>query len=307
MKISLVRRLSKTKKNKMTVICSFIMLLTAVLWGFGFVVQSVAMDTIEPITFNGIRNILGALSVLPVCFFTGRKDKNALPLTKEEKKKERKTLITGGVCCGVCLFAGSVLQQTGLVYTTPGKAGFITALYIVLVPVFGLFLHKKVGVKAWIGVGIAVAGLYLLCVTEGLKIEKGDFLVFLCAFGYSAHILTIDHFSKKTDGVKMSCIQFLVCGLLCIPFMFIFEHPTLAAVKESALTILYAGIFSCGAAFTLQIVAQKHLNPTVASLIMSLESCFAALFGWLVLNQTMTPRELIGVALMAVAIVLAQI
>ncbi|MCQ2462799.1 MAG: DMT family transporter [Clostridia bacterium] len=303
----LVKRLEETKKNKTTVICSLIMLLTAVLWGFGFVVQSVAMNTIEPITFNGIRNLLGAISVLPVCYTSSQRNKSPVPLTKEEKKKERKTLITGGVCCGLCLFAGSVLQQTGLVYTTPGKAGFITALYIVLVPVFGLFLHKKVGFKAWIGVGIAVAGLYLLCVSENLKIEKGDFLVFLCAFGYSAHILTIDHFSKKTDGVKMSCIQFLVCGLLCIPFMFIFEHPTLSAIKGSWLTIAYAGVFSCGMAFTLQIVAQKHLNPTVASLIMSLESCFAALFGWLVLNQTMSGRELIGVALMAVAIVLAQI
>ena len=286
-----------------------LMLLTTVLWGFGFVVQSVAMDTIEPVTFNGIRNLLGALSVLPVALLTGRKNKAQAeaPGTPEEKRAATKTLLTGGVCCGICLFAGSVLQQTGLVYTTPGKAGFITALYIVLVPVLGLFLHKKVGIKAWLGVALAVVGLYLLCVTESLKIEKGDFLVLLCAFGYSAHILTVDHFSKKTDGVMLSVLQFLVCGLLCIPLMFLIEHPTLTAVKDSALNILYAGIFSCGAAFTLQTVAQKHLPPTVASLIMSLESCFAAFFGWAILGQSMSGRELVGVGFMIAAIILAQI
>lgn len=273
----------------------------------GFVVQSAAMDSIEPLTFNGLRNILGGLAVLPVCFFTGRGKKDSPPVSPEDRRKNRKTLITGGICCGVCLFAASAAQQIGLIDTAPGKAGFITALYIVLVPLFGLFLGKRVSAKVWVGVGIAVVGLYLLCVTESFTVQKSDLIVLLCSVCYTVHILIIDRFAPKVDGVKMSCIQFFVCGLMNIPFVLIFENPSIASIRSAAGSIFYMGVFSCGIAFTLQIVAQKHVNPTVASLLMSLESGFSAIFSWLILNQTLSKRELVGVLLMAVAIVLSQL
>lgn len=205
------------------------------------------------------------------------------------------------------LFTASSLQQVGLQYTTVGKAGFITACYIIIVPVCGIFLHKKIGGKVWIAVVLSLAGLYLLCITEKLTIGRGDLLVFLCALVFSMHIIVIDHFSPKVDGVKMSCIQFFVCGVLSLLPMFILEEPQMAAVIKSWAPILYAGVLSSGVAYTLQIVGQKNVNPAIASLLLSLESCFSVLAGWVILKQQLTAKEGLGCILMFAAIILAQL
>ena len=283
-----------------------LLFLTAVIWGVAFVAQSVGMDYVGAFTFNFTRCIIGGLVLIPCIMFLDwlkkREKKNSEP-----EKQDRKTLLTGGVCCGVALCVASNLQQFGIKYTTVGKAGFITAMYIVLVPLLGIFLKKTVGFKVWISVALAVAGLYLLCITEGFSIGWGDFLVLLCAFVFSIHIMVIDYFSPKVDGVKMSCIQFFVCGLLSGVGMLISETPDIHAILQAWMPILYAGVMSCGVAYTLQIVGQKGMNPTVASLILSLESVVSVLAGWLLLGQKLSTRELSGCALMFVAIILAQL
>lgn len=224
-----------------------------------------------------------------------------------EKEKSGKDLITGGIACGVLLFTAGSLQQAGIQYTTAGKAGFITAFYIVIVPVLGIFLHKKIKWKVWMAVLLALVGLYFLCITESFSIGKGDILVFLCALVFSVHILVIDHFSPKVDGVKMSCIQFFVSGILSLPFMFVLETPRLVAVAAAWMPLLYAGVLSCGVAYTLQILGQKNVNPAVASLILSLESCFSVLAGWIILGERLSFRESLGCILMFLAIILAQL
>ena len=216
-------------------------------------------------------------------------------------------MLLGGICCGVALATGSTLQQFGIMYTTVGKAGFITAFYIIIVPILGLFLGKKCGLSVWISVVIALAGLYFLCITDGFSIGKGDTYVFLGAIAFSIHILVIDYFTQFNDGVKMSCIQFFVCGILCFVPMMLFEHPEISMILLAWKPILYAGVMSCGVAYTLQIVGQKNMNPTVASLILSLESVTSVIAGFLVLHQNLSQRELIGCGLMFIAIVLAQL
>ena len=270
--------------------------LTAFIWGTAFVAQSVGMDYLEPFTFNGVRSLIGGIALLP-CIWLLHK------LNGESKKEESgKVLLIGGLACGVLLFAASSLQQIGLKYTTAGKAGFITAFYIVIVPVLGIFLHKKIGWKIWLAVVLALAGLYFLCITESFSIGKGDVLIFLCALIFAVHILVIDYFSPKVDGVKMSCIQFFVCGILSLPFMFTIETPKAAAMTAAWMPLLYAGV-----AYTLQILGQKNVNPAVASLILSLESCFSVLAGWIVLGERLSLRESAGCVLMFVAIILAQL
>ena len=224
-----------------------------------------------------------------------------------EKEKSGKDLITGGIACGVLLFTAGSLQQAGIQYTTAGKAGFITAFYIVIVPVLGIFLHKKIKWKVWMAVLLALVGLYFLCITESFSIGKGDILVFLCALVFSVHILVIDHFSPKVDGVKMSCIQFFVCGLLCAVPMLLFETPDITQLLAAWKPVLYAGIMSSGVAYTLQIVGQKGMNPTVASLILSLEAVVSVLAGFVMLDQQLTMRETMGCAFMFCAIVFAQL
>ena len=205
----------------------------------------------------------------------------------------------------MCL--ASNFQQFGIKYTTVGKAGFITACYIVLVPILGLFLKKKCSPFIWLAVAMSVAGLYLLCITDGFSIGKGDILVLICAVLFSFHILVIDYYSPKVDGVKLSCIQFLVCGILSgIPAL-IFEKPEMCAVLTAWQPILYAGVMSCGVAYTLQIIGQKNMNPTVASLILSLESCISVLAGWVILGQQLSAREITGCVIMFAAIILAQL
>lgn len=284
------------------------LVLTALIWGSAFVAQSVGMDYIGPFTFNSLRCLLGGLVLLPVIWFMGRKKASSDTQNNvKEEQKNKKTLVIGGICCGIALAAASSLQQIGLVYTSAGKAGFITALYILIVPLLGLFLGKKVGIKTWAGVGLAVIGMYFLCIKEGFFISYGDFLVVICAFIFSLHILIIDYFSPKVDAVKLSCIQFWISGVLCAVPMLLFERPTLAAVAAAYAPLLYAGVLSCGVAYTLQIIAQKNTDPTVASLILSLESVFAALTGWIVIHETLSPKELFGCLLVFAAIILAQL
>lgn len=280
------------------------LLLTAFIWGTAFVAQSVGMDYLEPFTFNGVRCLIGAIALLPcIWFFNRGKEKE----NKVNDKNEKRDLIKGGIACGILLFAASSLQQIGLVYTAAGKAGFITAFYIVLVPVFGIFLHKKIGWKVWTAVAIALAGLYFLCITEAFTIGVGDIYVLLCALIFSVHILVVDHYAPKVDGVKLSCIQFLVAGIVSIPFMLILESPKMGNMMTSWFPLIYAGVFSCGIAYTLQILGQKNVNPAIASLILSLESCFSVLSGWVILGERLSARETIGCIMMFAAIILAQI
>ena len=207
----------------------------------------------------------------------------------------------------MALCIASNLQQFGIKYTTVGKAGFITAMYIIIVPVIGIFLKKTTGLRIWISVLLAVGGLYLLCMTEGFSIAFGDLLVLLCAVMFSVHILIIDYFSPKVDGVRMSCIQFFVSGILSGVAMLIFEQPDLGAILQAWMPILYAGVMSCGVAYTLQIVGQKDMDPTIASLILSLESVVSVLAGWVILGQKLSSKELFGCVLMFAAIILAQL
>lgn len=289
---------------------NFLLALTAFIWGSAFVAQSVGMDYLGPFTFNSIRCLMGGIVLIPELLLFKR---NGRKKSQEQVAEvagagigSRKDLIVGGICCGLALAAGSSLQQIGLVYTTAGKAGFITALYIVIVPVMGILLGKRVGLKVWIGVVLAATGMYFLCITEGFSIAKGDFFVFLCAAAFSVHILVIDSFAPKVDGVALSCIQFFVCGILCAVPMLVSEQPQISQIMEAWVPLAYAGVLSCGVAYTLQVVAQKNTDPAVASLILSLESVFSVLAGWVILGERLSGRELFGCALVFTAVILAQ-
>ena len=286
-----------------------LLVLTALIWGCAFVAQSVGMDYVGPFTFNAVRCLIGAAVLVPVILFMDKSARKS-GLTDEEMKNRRgdtKTLVIGGICCGLALGIASSLQQWGILFTTVGKAGFITAMYIVLVPIFGIFLGKKVRLLIWFCVALAVAGLYFLCMNETFRLNPGDFLVILCAVCFSVHILVIDHFSPKVDGVRLSAIQFLVAGIACGIPMLIWEHPELPGILAASMPLLYAGVMSCGVAYTLQIIAQKNADPTVASLLLSLESVFSVLAGWIILHQSLSIRELFGCVLMFGAIILAQL
>ena len=285
---------------------NLLLLLTSFIWGSAFVAQSVGMEHIGPFTFNMARNIMATLFLAVVIMFLDNKKKSA-GMYKHMDDKEKKLLLTGGLTCGLILFVSGSLQQVGLLYTTAGKAGFITTLYVVIVPIFGLFLGKKVSTKIWICVAAAAIGLYFLSITESFTIGKGDFLMFLCAISFSFHILVIDYFSPKVDGVKMSCIQFLVVALASAVATFLFESPNFNSIWISIKPILYAGILSSGVGYTLQIVAQKDTDPTIASLILSLESVFAVLTGFFFLGEMLTRREFFGCAIIFMAIIVAQL
>lgn len=286
---------------------SLLLLLTATIWGTAFVAQSVGMDYVEPFTFTFARSIIGGIVLIPCIYFLKwlkkREDKDAgvnrLFVTKIEW--------IGGICCGLALCVASNFQQIGISYTTVGKAGFITALYVVIVPIMGLFFKRKVSFVVWICVALSVIGLYLLCMTEGsFTLAYGDLLVLVCAILFSIHIMVIDHFSPKGDGVVMSCIQFFVCGIVSGIIMLFVESPDLGNIMAAKMPILYAGVLSSGVGYTLQVVGQKGMNPTIASLIMCLESVVSVLAGWLILGEALSNRELLGCVLMFVAIVLAQ-
>ncbi len=293
------------KRQQIPLKNSLLLLLTATIWGVAFVAQSVGMDYVGGFTFNMARSLIGSAVLLPVIWFMGRNSSKKAEET--QGSGSRKDLLWGGLACGILMCLASNFQQFGIKYTTVGKAGFITACYIVLVPILGLFLKKKCSPFIWLAVAMSVAGLYLLCITDGFSIGKGDILVLICAVLFSFHILVIDYYSPKVDGVKLSCIQFLVCGILSgIPAL-IFEKPEMSAVLTAWQPILYAGVMSCGVAYTLQIIGQKNMNPTVASLILSLESCISVLAGWVILGQQLSAREIAGCVIMFAAIILAQL
>lgn len=286
---------------------SLILLLTASIWGIAFVAQSVGMDYVGPFTFNTVRSIIGGIMLIPCIFLLNKLSGKENRISEKNLKEEKKTLLLGGICCGILLCAASNFQQIGIKYTTVGKAGFITACYIILVPILGIFLGKKTGKTIWLSVVLAVIGLYLLCMSGSFSINRGDFFVLCCAFLFSVHILVVDYFAPKTDGVKLSCIQFLVCGIISAVPMLLFESPTLNAVLQAWKPLLYAGILSCGVGYTLQIIGQKNMNPTIASLILSSESCISVLAGWVILRQKLSLREILGCVIMFSAILIAQI
>lgn len=296
-------------------------MLTSFIWGSAFVAQSSGMDYVGPYTYNMARNVLAFLFLIPVIYVIGKKSvtDNAGSGTgiddaafgeanwKSILLPDRTTLV-GGIYCGLVMAVASSLQQIGITMTTAGKAGFITALYIILVPLMGVFIGKKIPRIIWFCVVLAMAGFYLLCVKEGFSISKGDILVLFCSVGFSVHIMTIDHFtSKGVDGVKMACIQFAVAAIVMTPVMFLLENPSVSGLLSAWMTIAYAGILSSGVGFTLQIVAQKDTDPTTATLIMSLESVFAAVSGCLFLNEVLLPKEILGCILVFVAVILAQV
>lgn len=287
---------------------NLLLLLTAMIWGTAFVAQSTGMEHLQPFTYNGIRTVIGGLVLIPLIAVLDRlKPSDTRPTPAQRKEIDRNSLI-GGVCCGIALCVASSFQQFGISMTTAGKAGFITALYIVIVPLMGVFIKKKVPGITWLCVAIAVAGFYLLCVKEGFSVSTGDLLVLCCAFFFSIHIMIIDHFGgEKVDGVRMSCVQFLVAGGLSLVLMVLFEQPSWTGIWAAKGSILYAGVVSCGVGYTLQIVGQRDTGPTTATLLMSLESVFAVLAGWLLLNESLSLRELVGCVLVFAAVLLAQI
>ncbi len=286
--------------KKRTLQGNLILMLTAVIWGVSFVSQRVGMEYIKPNTFNGIRTILGALILVPFVLF---RDK-----TGRSRQCDQKKLIIGGVICGTLLCAAGTLQTWGMIYTTSGKSGFITAMYMVFVPIIGLFAGKKIRAVTVLGVALAVAGTYMLSVGgTDFVINKGDVITLVCAFIFAFHIMAIDRLSSEVDCVKLACLQFFVCGTINIILMFLFEHPDWELVRSCAVPIVYSGVMSCGVAYTLQIVGQQYAEPTTASIILSLESVFAALAGWAVLHEMLTLGELIGCALMFAAIIIVQL
>lgn len=277
------------------------LLIATTIWGSAFIAQSVGMDHIGPFTFQAVRCFLAVLFLIPLSYLF-EKDKRCFI----KKWTDPKLWKTGSVC-GVALFIAAGLQQVGLVYTSAGKAGFITAMYIVLVPILGLFLKQHPPLSAWISVGIAVVGLYLLSCVGVTEVNQGDLLLLGCALGFAVQITLIDRMADALDGIRLNCVQSLVCSILSAVFMFTTEQPNMGSILKCWLPLGYAGILSMGVAYSLQIVGQKDLNPTTASLIMSLESVFAVLFGWLLLNETMAPHEFAGCCLVFAAVILSQI
>lgn len=293
-------------ERKTQTLGSLLLLLTAMIWGAGFVAQSTGMAYVGPFTMQACRFFLAGLVLLPVIALRDARGKSSRrPATRAEKKR----LLVSGSVCGVLLCIASSLQQFGILHTTVGKSGFLTAIYILLVPLFGLFLRQRVGRNVWFGVLLALAGLYFLCLSGGLEgVNPGDGLTLACSVFFAVHILYVDHVSAEVDCVRLSCIQFFVNALLSAVCMAVFETPSWSAIGECWLPILYAGALSGGAAYTLQIVGQQYTPPTLASMLLSLESVFAALFGALLIpEQALQGREILGCALMFGAIVVAQL
>lgn len=288
----------------------FLLFMAALVWGMAFVSQKAGMDSMGPLTFNGSRNLIGAAVLIPVILILrGRVHK------AERKPLPVRTTIVGGIACGLALTVASTLQQFGMTMTTVGKGGFITTLYIILTPILGLFLHRKVPGAVWAAVALAVVGMYLLCFTgDSFTISTGDLLVLGSALVFSVHILVIDRFSPLTDGVVLSCIQFFVCGVISTIAAFVFEEPSWGQLADGIIPVLYAGVLSCGVGYTLQIVGQKGVDPTAAALILSMESVVAAVSGYiagatglLATDQTLTSRQIAGCAIVFAAVIIVQL
>lgn len=308
-------------KKKLSLICSGLLLLTAMIWGLAFVAQSVGMKYVGPWTFVFIRFLIGAIALYPLTAYTERldqkryrelygkeKDKISFELSREKIAEYwKKKNITGGMICGILLGIASYLQQFGIQFTTVGKAGFITSLYVVLVPIFGIFMGKVLKKEVGISVFLAMIGLYLISMSERLTIEFGDLIVLISAFAYAFQILCIDYFTKNVNPVRLSNIQFLFAAVVAGIGMVFTESPSFSSLMSAAIPILYAGIFSTAIGYTFQIIAQKYTDPAVASILMSMESVFSALFGFIILGQLLNPRELTGCIVMFGAVILAQV
>lgn len=280
------------------------LLVTALIWGFAFVAQRAGMAYVEPFTFNGVRFALGSLSLVPLLLVQRSKGDR---LGSIWRRATPKTVLAGGILAGSVLFVAASLQQIGLVYTTAGKAGFITGLYVSIVPLLGLFLRQRPHAGTWIGAVLASVGLYLLSITEQFTIDRGDFLEILGAFFWAVHVLTIGWFSARIAAVQLAFLQFAICSILSLATAVLTETILLSTIFEAAVPIVYGGVFSVGIAYTLQVVGQKGAQPAHAAIILSLETVFAALGGWLILSETLSSRGLMGCALMFAAMLLSQV
>ena len=279
---------------------------TALIWGFGFVAMDKGADALEPFTFNALRMALAALSVFPLVWWNDRRGQGIQ--WKRMNLAQKKTLLSGGIWCAVMLVLGAMLQQFGLEQGIEvGKAGFIAALYIVIVPLFGIFQKKQIGIFVWIAVAFSTIGLYFLCIQGSLSLAPADMLMIISSMFYAGHILVIDHFNQCTDSVKMSFVQFVATALICAFFAVLTEKPSLEDIWQGLLPLLYVGVLGSGVAYTMQILGQRDANPTVSSLILSLESVFSVLAGWLILGDMLSGRELFGCAMMMLGIILAQL
>ena len=278
-------------------------LLAAMIWGTAFVAQSIGAEYLGPFAFNAVRAVIAFFFLLALCLVLRavRRDGRSRPAAY------RRNLLIGGLCCGTALSVASYFQQKGIADTTAGKAGFITALYIVLVPLLGVLLRRAVPRTIWLSVALALGGLYFLCISEAFAITSGDFYLLLCALCFSIQIMVVDHFTQKVEGVELSCMQFLVMSVLSAAGTLAWETPSLADLRLCLWPVLYVGIFSSGVAYTLQIVAQKGSNPAVVSLLMSLESVFAAIAGAIILQDRLSGREYLGCGLMLAAVILTQL
>ena len=296
------------KINK-KVLGNILLILTAFIWGTAFVGQRQGMEHMGPITFNACRMALAALTIGTVSFVLRKRDaQKQQDMSDQSRREYRKNTVIGGICCGFFLTIAALFQQMGMVYTTAGKGGFITAMYILLVPVINWILFKrKSRPLVWIAVLMGIAGIYLLCVTEGLTLEKGDALVMVCPFFFAGHILCCDYFVQRANPVELSAIQFFTVTVLSTIMAFIVENPTWQQVTAAIVPIVWLGVLSSGTGYTLQIIAQQWTDPTVASLLMSLEAVFAVMGGAVLLGERMSARELFGAAIMFAAIILAQI
>ena len=283
---------------------SILLLLAAMIWGAAFVAQSESMKYIGPFTMQATRFFLAGLVLLPVIRLL---DKKALTTNRPVTKEQKKNQLICGLVCGLLLCIASNIQQFGIVYTSVGKAGFITALYIIFVPILAVFRRKMPAIRIWFCALLALIGMYFLCLNGTLNLNIGDLLMLLCAVFFALHISYVDSISDSVDGVRLSCTQFFVCAFLSAVCMFLFETPSFASILACWLPICYAGILSGGVAYTLQIIGQQTVAPAVASLLMSLESVFAALFVWIIIGQSLSLRELLGCAIMFSAIILAQL
>lgn len=278
---------------------NLMLLLAAALWGFGFVAQSLGMEHLSPFAFNGLRFLIGAMSLLPLIWYL-----------RQQKKlyvDSRAGLVRGSVLVGALLFAGASFQQVGLQYTTAANAGFITGLYIVLVPILGLALRHATGANTWVGCAIAVVGLYFLSIKDGASMGYGDGLQLIGALFWAMHILAVDHFAKRIAPVLLAMLQFVVCGVLSIIVSAIIEVTTLENVAAAWASLAYAGLISVGIAYTLQVLAQKNAHPAHAAIILSLETVFAAIGGMLFLDESLTLRALFGCALMLIGMLISQV
>lgn len=280
------------------------LLLTAAIWGGGFVAQRMGMEHVGPLTFNGVRFAMGGLSLLPlmaVLRIRARRRGDA------PHSAHAKDMLTGGALAGLALFLGATLQQVGLLYTTAGKAGFITGLYLVIVPILGLFFRQRTDAGTWLGAATALAGLYLLSVTEQFSISKGDFLELAGALFWAGHLIIIGRFTRMMDPLLLSFLQFMACSFLSLCVAAVTETISLGALMSAAMPILYGGLISVGVAYTLQVVAQQDASTAHAAIILSLEAVFATLDGWLILGESLSPRGAIGCALMLTGMMVSQL